>query len=427
MTPPVKVSAAFSYLHTEMHRRHFIRQSGLLSGALFGGTALLDTMNRPFLKIDDALTATNKRDNDGPLRVGIVGCGDRGIGILKVMQSMPEAFSFVRGCDILDFRLERTRQEAPNGLVGKDYRSILDDKQIDAVVIATPIYLHFSMAKAALEAGKHVYLEKTMTFTIPEARQLEALAARHNRQVLQVGHQYRYTPLYFKVKEMIDKGYLGKVTQIDCRWDRNWNWRRAVPQGYSDRQINWRMYREYSGGLAAELLSHQIDFVNWAFNTHPDRVMATGGIDNYKDGRETFDNLQAVLRYDQAGMIGNFGATCANAHEGYIFKIKGTKGMVSLLMDEGIYYPEKETRKELETVDGVTGATKIEWNKDGGIPILKEKAREGTWYALKEFYECVRKQTQPVSNVTTGATTATCVSLINEAAYSGTTRYWKRK
>ena len=75
--------------------------------------------------------------------------------------------------------------------------------------------------------------------------------------------------------------------------------------------------------LVAELLSHQIDFINWAFNTHPDEVIGTGGIDNFKDGRETYDNVQAILRYSKDGMIGNFGATCSNAKEGYLFKIKG--------------------------------------------------------------------------------------------------------
>ncbi len=129
------------------------------------------------------------------------------------------------------------------------------------------------------------------------------------------------------------------------------------------------MYKEFSGGLPAELLSHQIDFVNWAFDTHVDEVFATGGIDFYKDGRETYDNVQAVLRYQKDGMIGNFGATCANSHDGYLFKFKGAKGAISLLVNEAVYYPEKQTLKELQTVDGVTGATKITWNKDGGIPI----------------------------------------------------------
>jgi predicted dehydrogenase len=223
---------------------------------------------------------------------------------------------------------------------------------------------------------------------------------------------------------MIEKNYLGKVTQIDCRWDRNGNWRRPVPDPSLERKINWRMYKEYSGGLAAELLSHQIDFINWAFNTHPDEVMATGGIDFYKDGRETYDNVQAVLRYQKAGMVGNFGATCANAHEGYVFKIKGTKGMVSLLVNEGVFYPEPETKKALTTVDGVTGATKIEWNKDGGIPILKDKLKDGTWYAFQDFFQSIRKSQLPASNVFTGATTACCVHLANQALYGHTIAKW---
>jgi len=224
---------------------------------------------------------------------------------------------------------------------------------------------------------------------------------------------------------MISSGYLGDITQIDCRWDRNWNWRRPVPAGYTDEQINWRMYKKYSGGLPAELLSHQIDFINWAFDTHPDEIMGTGGIDHYNDGRETYDNVQAILRYQEKGMIGNFGATCGNAKEGYIFKIKGTKGMISLLPDEGVFFPEAETKKQLQTVDGVTGATKIEWNKEGGIPIMKEKLKDGTWYALQEFYKCVSQGTVPVSNVRTGARTAVCVHLTNESIYLHSIQNWK--
>jgi predicted dehydrogenase len=106
---------------------------------------------------------------------------------------------------------------------------VLDDKATQAVVIATPLSEHYHIAKDAWAAGKHVYLEKTMTYTIDQAIDLVKLVKARPNQVLQVGHQYRSTPLYFKVKEMIEKGYLGKITQIDCRWDRNWNWRRPVP------------------------------------------------------------------------------------------------------------------------------------------------------------------------------------------------------
>jgi predicted dehydrogenase len=363
-------------------------------------------------------------DND-PIQIAIIGCGDRGKGIMGILLQMPELFHITAICDVLDFRLAEARKMG-SFTEFTDYHRLLDNKNITAVVIAVPLNLHHAVAIDALAAGKHVYLEKTMTYNIPQALDLVAKAKQHGKQVLQVGHQYRYSPLYFKVKEMIEKNYLGKVTQIDCRWDRNGNWRRPVPDPSLERKINWRMYKEYSGGLAAELLSHQIDFVNWAFNTHPDEVLGTGGIDFYKDGRETYDNVQVVLRYQQAGMVGNFGATCANSHEGYIFKIKGTKGMVSLLVNEGVFYPEPETKKELSTVDGVTGATKIEWNKDGGIPIIKEKLKDGTWYAFQDFYQSIRKGQLPASNVYTGATTACCVHLANQALYGHTVGKWSR-
>src|SRR6218665_821161 len=392
-----------------MKRRDFVLNTGVLASGL-----LLGTNWRELIPAE-------------PLGVGIIGCGDRGKGVLSVLGQNKDQFKITAICDLLDFRITNTQKEsaAASAKVYKDYRKLLEDPSVQAVVIATSLDMHFPVTKDALNAGKHIYLEKTMTYSIDEATELVKIAANHPKQTLMVGHQYRYTPLYFKVKDMMEGGYVGIVTQIDCRWDRNGNWRRPVPAGYSDEQVNWRMYKRHSGGLAAELLSHQIDFINWAFDTHPDEIMGAGGIDYYKDGRETYDNVQAILRYNKKGMIGKFGARCGNAKEGYIFKIKGTRGMVSLLPQEGIFYPEKDTRKELETVDGVSGASRIEWNTDGGMQIMKEKMKDGTWYALQEFYACIQKGKTPVSNVKTGATTAICVHLAHKAMYSHAIQNWK--
>ncbi|TKC10878.1 Gfo/Idh/MocA family oxidoreductase [Pedobacter polaris] len=392
-----------------MHRRSFVKKSALLGSGilmaenLFAGAAL------------------------APINIAMIGCGDRGKGVLSVIQKMSTKFNIVAYCDVLDFRLEQTKKYVPSSAIAvKDYKKILDDKKIEAVFIATPLNEHFRIAKDAVLAGKSVYVEKTMTYDIDEALALRKLVKQYPKQVFQVGYQYRYSPLYFKVKEMIQSGYIGKVSQIDCRWDRNGNWRRAVPDPSLERQINWRMYKEYSGGLPAELLSHQIDFINWAFETQPDEIIGTGGIDIYKDGRETYDNVQATLRYKNAGMIGNFGATCGNAHDGYLFKIKGTKGSVNLLPDTGIFYPEMETVKQLGIVDGVTGATKIVVNKDGGIPILDKPTKDGTFYALEEFYKSITEGKMPVSNINTGTQASICVAMCNEAIYSGKTQFWKK-
>ncbi len=395
-----------------MKRRTFIKNSGWLAGGVYMSQSFALS---PVLKFHQKIN------------IGIIGCGDRGKGIMSVMKDLKDIFNVVAICDVLDFRFAEAKKIMPleNIKIYSDYRRLLDDKNVDAVVNATPLYLHFKISSDAIKAGKHIYHEKTMAFNIEESLSFVKLVESRPAQVFLVGHQYRSVPLYARVKEMIEKDYLGKVTQIDCRWDRNSSWRRPVPDPKLERQINWRMYKAYSGGLTAELLSHQIDFINWAFKSTPETIIGTGGIDYYKDGRETFDNVQVVLRYKE-GMIGNFGATCGNAHEGYIFKIKGTKGTVELKVNDGFYYPEAKTKKELETVDGVTGATKIEWTKEGGIAILKELSpKDGTWYALKEFYECIQNKNLPSSNIYTGAKTAIIVKMANDSMYQNVISKWK--
>jgi len=133
-----------------------------------------------------------------------------------------------------------------------------------------------------------------------------------------------------------------------------------------------------------------------------------------------------MVRYARKGMIGNFGATCGNARDGYLFKLKGTKGTIPLLVDEGVYYPEKDTIKQYGTVDGVIGAAKIAWNKEGGIPITTgaEPLKDGFWYALSDFHRAVTEKKMPDFNVLTGARTACTVHMANRAIYCHTIEMW---
>ncbi len=393
-----------------MERRDFVVNAALIAGGLM-------------------VSKTNvfASKNLGAIKIGVIGCGDRGRGLIQMLNQSPDKFEVVAICDILDFRLSQAQKLCKLSVKSyTDYKTLLDHNNVDAVVIAVPLNLHYPIGVAVLNANKHLYLEKTMTYTIDEALNLVKLAKSRPAQIVQIGHQYRYSPLYYKVKEMIASNYLGDITQIECRWDRNNDWRRPVTDPSLERQINWRMYKEYSGGLVAELMSHQIDFINWAFETHPNEIFATGGIDVFKDGRETYDNVQVTMRYEgKHAMVGNFGATCGNARDGYLFKIKGTLGTISLLADEGVFYPEKKVLANQEVIDGVSGATRIAWNKDGGIPILPEPTKDGTWYAFNQFYDCIRNHKMPDSNVITGARTAISVHLANKALYSKKIVSWK--
>lgn len=396
-----------------MNRRTFLKASGLLAtGAAFGGLS-------------------GEARGAELVRLGVIGTGDRGSGLLHVLDQI-SGFRVVACCDILPFRLERGLALAGEGCAGlTDYRRLLERRDVDAVIVATPLSLHHEMAAAALEAGKHVYCEKTMTYRIEEALDLVSRAARTGT-VFQVGYQYRYLPLYERIAAMVREGYIGQVTNVYLQWNRNGDWRRPVPDPTDEeleRLINWRMYREYSGGLLAELSSHQIDFVNWIFDLHPLRVTGFGGIDYWQDGRETFDNVNVVLEYP-GGMKVNAVCLTANAHDGYLMELRGSRGTIEVRVSEALLYAERPNARETGIVDGVSGATRTAFSRGEGVPIVAEGSKsgwEGTHYALAAFRRSIVDGGEPSSNVRTGARSAISVRLAIDAVREGGVQTWSEE
>ncbi|MEL7121292.1 MAG: Gfo/Idh/MocA family oxidoreductase [Bacteroidota bacterium] len=393
-----------------MNRRDFLLNSSLAAAGLT--FSQVNANNRSFSKNDI-------------IQIGVIGTGARGGGIVNLLKQLPQ-FKTVACCDTIPFRLDKAVANADEGCKAyKDYRKLLADPNVDAVVIATPLSMHYQMAVDALESGKHIYCEKAMTYEKDQARQLIKKVEATDRTFL-VGHQYRYHPLYFKVANYLREGYLGDITNIYIQWNRNGDWRRPAPEAKYEKMINWRMYREYSGGLTAELHSHQIDFVNWVFDTHPSRVIGLGGIDYWKDGRETFDNVNTLMEYPN-GMKVNLISLTANAHEGYQFKFKGSKGTIELKVNKGWLYYESLNKKELGMVDGVSGATLKKHESKEGYPIDVNKEHEnweGTHYAFMDFYDSIVSGKAPVSNVKTGATAAISVRMAIDALREGTLQSW---
>lgn len=391
-------------------RRNFLKRGG----AVVAGTAL-------------GLQAwSQKAPASDVVNLGVIGTGDRGLGLIKELQALSR-FKVVACSDILPFRLEQALHAAGKKCRGySNYRRLLEDKRVEAVIIATPLSLHFEMAAAALDAGKHVYCEKTMVFREEEVFLLIEKVKSSNL-TFQVGHQYRSTPLYYRVADMIREGYIGEVINVYVQWNRNGDWRRPVPEPQYERIINWRMYREYSGGLTAELHSHQIDFINFVFNSYPKRVIGMGGIDYWKDGRETFDNVNTIFEYP-SGMKVNCIALTSNSREGYIMKFKGSKGTIELDIENGWIYSEKVSDRELGEVDGVSGAT-VRLLKEGrGVPIAVPGEKEGmnnTGYALEAFHQSLLDNTLPYSNVYNGGATALCVRMAIDAMLDEEAKTWK--
>ena len=241
--------------------------------------------------------------------------------------------------------------------------------------------------------------------------------------IFQTGHQYHSSRLYTHVVELIKNGEIGELVSFECQWNRQGNWRRNVPDPSMERAINWRMYREYSGGMAAELCSHQIDFIHWVLGENPSKIMGTGGIDYWKDGRETYDNIHLLFEYP-SGVKAKFTCLTTNALGDYQIKVHGSKGTILLDYTKAWIYYEKGFEKELTVVDGVSGATANPHLQGQGkeIEILH---LDPSKQALVDFRDHIVNNTKPISDVYTGANTAIAVQLSLDAMYKGEIQYWK--
>ncbi|MBI3684740.1 MAG: Gfo/Idh/MocA family oxidoreductase [Acidobacteria bacterium] len=263
---------------TDISRRHAVQAAGAATAAF--------AFSR---KLEGAPAIHSARAASTTVTYAVIGTGGRGQYHLQHFKNV-DGGRCAAICDIDDAALKKASEIAPDKPQGyKDYRELLARKDLDAVLIATPLYTHYGITRDALLAGKHVFCEKSLVFRPEEVHGLRALCAERPKQILQVGLQRRYSEFYQTARQMVDKGMIGDVTHAYTQWHRN--------PGWTFRKNNWRLFREYSGGLVAELASHQIDIADWMFGMHPEFVTGVGGIDYHKDGRTVYDNVQLIFRY----------------------------------------------------------------------------------------------------------------------------------
>jgi predicted dehydrogenase len=324
---------------------------------------------------------------------GMIGTGTEGCTLLSFLTTIAEG-RCIATCDIYPPNLKKgveTIGSYPD-TYPDDYRRMLDRRDMDAVLICTPLSLHAQMVIDALNAGKHVFVEKTMYFKEEEGEQIRKAAEANSKQVLQIGLQRRSSVLYKVGMAMIRKGALGKVMFVRAQWHRNNNWRRPVAEAKYERLINWRMYKEYSGGLMAELASHQIDVANWAFGAEPLSVVATGGIDYWKDGRETCDNIEAIFEYPEGKKL-LYSSILYNAHFEFNEQIMGDQGTLIITVGNGMYFHEPVHKATTGPAreNWWAGATVTEQAEQQGIPIFPEQTGPGRGGFLdREFLHAKR-------------------------------------
>ena len=286
------------------------------------------------------------------VNIGFIGSGIRGKQLIDEFMAVPAARG-VAVADLYDGCLERAKEQLGDKIsTTKDYRRLLENKDIDAVVIATPDHLHERITLDALSAGKHVYVEKPMTWSIGEGPRIIA-AAKASGKVLQVGSQAKTSALTAKAKELIASGVLGKVNMIRMGNHRNnaeGAWVYPIPPDASEKTIDWprflgkakkrpfdaaqffrwRCWWDYSAGVAGDLFVHQFTQIHEIMGTKaPKSAVSQGGIFRWKDGRTVPDIMNSLLEYPEGFLVDVY-VTQVNSYAPRGILIMGDQGTMQV-------------------------------------------------------------------------------------------------
>ncbi|MGD0668187.1 MAG: Gfo/Idh/MocA family oxidoreductase [Bryobacteraceae bacterium] len=321
---------------TDLSRRDLLKTAGAVAAA---ATA-----------VEGAPAIQKVKAANDQVQYGMIGTGSRGTYLLKHLKNIPTGRCMAL-CDIQQPALGRGVQTIGNNpKTYKDYHELLDRKDLDAVFVITPLYVHYPLTRDALMSGRHVFCEKCLVFKPDEVHELRALSASRPKQVLQTGLQRRYSQFYQMVKGMVDKGVIGNVHHIHAQWHRNminkpsrlWTMKPGGPSNID----NWRLYRQFSGGLTAELTSHQVDIADWMFGSEPEFVMGLGSLDILKDGRDVYDNIQLIYRYPNgrkltySSISTNQFLPCFNGTRPEMGEIiMGTDGTIEITVGDDVHLP----------------------------------------------------------------------------------------
>jgi predicted dehydrogenase len=360
------------------------------------------------------------------IRIGLIGAGDRGMDDLKTALKQPN-IECVAIADIYSRNRDRAKQAVPNATTYDDPMKLLESKDVDAVINATPLHLHTKYFVAALQTGKDLYSEKTMTWDIPGAVECKKAAAG-SKQVIQIGLQHENSGELKDARQWIKDGKLGKVTSVDAWMSRNtpigkgqWvrpvpsdcnpdhvNWElfldgRKAPEFDGFKYVNWRLFWEFSGGNVTENMVHQIAWIITALDLDlPQAASMMGGVFSEKDRRQVPDTIMVSLEYPD--MLVNWQSTFSNSRYGLGEHILGDKG----------------------TIQHVSGSTDmVTGRSQSSITYMPEKINNPDASVLKgeskdtdhmaNWFECIRDRKQPNAPVEIGYKSAIAAHMSNLA------------
>lgn len=377
------------------------------------------------------------------INIGMIGVGTRGFGHVRTLKKQMDEganFQIVAVSDVYKMRRDRARDYLK--LDEKDllleYKDLLARPDVDAVFIATPDHWHFRMAMDALAAGKDVYLEKPMSYTIEEARVLAGEVKKSGR-MMQIGSQYASEPIYHKARELMQDNIIGKPLLIQGTYSRNtlhgeWDyhvdaegtpetidWKRflgnAPKRGFNaDRFFRWRKYWDYSGGISTDLLYHRLTPFMYVMGPQfPTRVSASGGIYVHKD-REVPDTISTTVEYRDFTVVMTSSMASDAVNRLVPPAILGHEGVMEFRSSkELVITPEELFAKEFKAKHGVTQLK---------IPI---ETRNFALDHILDFLSSVRTRKQPVLDADYGYRVMVAIGLGVESYREGKQMIWDAK
>ncbi len=413
-------------------RRDFVKTGLAAAGA---GVALGN-------KVHARVIGANDRIN-----IGVIGTGGRGFSVMRwaiEIGKTTRPAQIVAVCDVYQKRLTRAKEESQAELATLDYREVLARKDIDAVIIATPDHWHAPIAIEAMKAGKDVYLEKPMTRTVEEAKKVYEVQKSTGR-VLQVGSQTTSSDQWWKARKAIEDGMIGELLMSQGSYHRNsiegeWNYKidpNAGPNASGEDYIDWKMwlgsapkrswsaerffrfrkYWDYSGGIATDLFYHVVAPLNicWGEPQFPHKVMASGGVYVFKDGREVPDTFHLIAEFPKGHSLVLSSSMANSQHIPGL--IRGHEGTI-MMVPEGRF----EGRVDHITVTPERIAKKKFVEKYGTEEmILQTEKREDH---MENFLRCVKTREKNVLDALTAYKAMTTIGMAVQSYREGRVLYF---
>lgn len=354
------------------------------------------------------------------VRLGIIGLGNRGDNLVDVFKTLEDA-AIVALCDVYKPYLEfSAKKVGGRAFTTHDYRDILNRKDVDAVVIATPDHWHALQFVHACEAGKDIYVEKPLSLVVGEGRVMIE-AARKSKSVVQVGIHRRSMPMCLKLAELAHEGAIGQITACRCfhlsnefpfglgkapdtapppglDWDL---WLGPAPKvPYNDNRsfYNFRWYREYSGGQMTNFGTHWIDMIQWVIRQDAPRgVFAVGSGGHVDDRRNVPETMEAVWDYPDGTIVSFFQSNtngAAGAPNAAWLEIRGTKGTLYLHNNKIELIPEPVRNEPMHPLDPIIRNAKIKHPNEisPAGPSLTINGQTETVSHARDFLDCIKSR-----------------------------------